>query len=78
MKEQHADQFKKLDVIEKTIADAIIQQKDIFDAFHIQLHQNTQDAIKHEHGKTRQVIIDTSEKRIQGRFINSSQHNANI
>jgi hypothetical protein len=66
MKDQHAESFQKLDNIEKRIADAIIEQNDVFAVLHKHFHDDTQKSIKREHDKTRQVIIDVSEKMIQG------------
>jgi len=67
------DQYRKLNETEKKVADAIIQQKDVFVAFHdaqnklmIELHQSTQTTVKHEHEKTLQVVVSVSQKSIQG------------
>jgi hypothetical protein len=66
MKDQQAESFQKLDAIEKSIADAIIEQNDVFVALYKHFHDDTQKSIKREHDKTRQVIMDVSEKMIQG------------
>ena len=66
MKEEHADQYMKLDTVPKIIADAIIWQQDVFVAFHKQLYQITRNTIEQEHGKTRQVIVNMSEKILLG------------
>jgi hypothetical protein len=68
------EQFKKLNSVEKAIADAIVQQNDIFRASQDaqirnmqQLHNITEAKVELEHRKTRQIILDPVEKIIQGR-----------
>jgi hypothetical protein len=68
-KQQHADQLRKLDSVEKSIIDAIIQQKDVFIALHdaqnnviIQLHDSTQGTIQQQHEQTRELVIRESAK----------------
>jgi hypothetical protein len=65
MKETQASYFTRLNAAEKRIADAIIQQQDVFIAFQIHHLQKTQVAIQREHDRTRNMIVDASEKIIQ-------------
>jgi hypothetical protein len=64
-----------LDVVEKSIVDAIIQQKDVFIALHnaqsqiiMQLYDSTQTTIEREHEKTRELVIRESQRKFQGIF----------
>jgi hypothetical protein len=72
-KERHMDQFQKLDMVEKSIVDAIIKQKDVFVALHnaqsqmmLQLHDSIQATIEQELEKTHELIIRESQKKFQG------------
>jgi len=66
-KQQHADHFRKLDAVEKSIIDAIIQQNDVFVALHnaqnnimIKLHSRTQVKIEREHEQTRELVRESA------------------
>jgi hypothetical protein len=63
LKDEHSDQLKKLNKMEKAILDAIIQNTDLFSALHksqINLHRETQlvveRAIERDGTKIREII----------------------